>query len=139
MLLGGLKRRGAALVVNHTGIVDNATEYVLGQIAWAEIEKMYPSVLATPLLTNWWKMPTVDRQRGVVVVLKDGVDFHSRTGRRARFVKSALNTRFGPDKSRWLFIPEMLLATTAGDVIRRLNEFYVTQVTKPLSDEGVLS
>ena len=35
---------------------------VLGQIAWAEIEKMYPSVSATPLLTNCVEdLPTVDR------------------------------------------------------------------------------
>lgn len=132
LLLSGLRRRGAALVIDPAGIVDNATEYALGQIAWSEIEKMHTGVWATPLLTNWWKMPAVDRQRGVVVVLKDGIDFHSRAGAGSKLARAALKSQLWQGRGRWLFVPEMLLATTADDVIKQLNKFYIAQVKGPL-------
>lgn len=123
-----LKRQGTALAVNRDGIIVNATGYPLGQLFWNEIEKMYPAEETLRLLAIGWKrMPVISRQRGLVVLLKDGTDFQSRCGSHWR-IGSAFRNKSCRGKNRWLFIPEMMLTTTADDVMMRLNEFYTAQV-----------
>lgn len=111
------KRQEPALIVNPEGIIVNALSQPSGQIAWQDIEKMYPTELTERLFRSiWQKMPVVSKQRGLAIILKAGTDFQR------RYRDS------GIWKVEWLFIPETLLTTTADDVMVRLNKFYVTQV-----------
>lgn len=111
------KRSGPALIVNPDGIIVNALSQTSGQIAWQDIEKMYPMELTERLFqSNWQKMPVVSKQRGLAIILKTGTDFQQRYRDSGRW------------KVQWLFIPEMMLTTTADGVIGRLNEFYIAQV-----------
>ena len=126
-----LKRRGAALAVNKEGIVVNATGYPLGQLFWTDIEKIYPADVNLGFSINRWKQsPGNFRQRGVVVLLKDGVDLQSRY-KSAWRLTAAFQNKSCQGKNRWLFIPELMLTATADDLIVRLNEFYIAQVRDP--------
>jgi hypothetical protein len=123
-----LRHHGSALVVNKIGIIDNATDYTLGQLTWAEIEKMYPWDWTSRLFGNRWpKMPVICRQRGIVICLKEGVSLQTRLQDKSWIRRASFNAEFAQSK-RWLFIPEMLLATSADTLMEHLNEFYVTQV-----------
>ena len=133
VLIRGLRRQKAAFVVNEAGIIDNASESAVGQLAWGEIEKMYPSNWNSRLLLNWWKrMPVISRQRGVVVVLKDDVDLQHCLAGKSKLVRSLMRQWYESGRGRWLFIPEMAIAVTADEMMTRLNDFYATQVREPV-------
>ena len=71
----GLRKRLPAVVINQIGIVDNSSQFALGQLEWDQIEKMYPYEIKSRLIINWWtKMPVIFRQRGVAIILKDSAD-----------------------------------------------------------------
>ena len=124
----GLRRQGKALVVNNLGIMDNATDYTLGQLTWAEIEKMYPWNRTTRLFGNrWQKMPVICRERGIVIYLKEGVSLQTRLQSKSWIRRSSFEAEWSQGK-RWLFISESLLDTPADELMRRLNAFYVAQV-----------
>ena len=111
----GLKQKTPAVVISHTGITDNASQFAFGQLAWDQIEKMYPYDVKTHLITNWWtKMPVVFKQRGVAIQLKDDANLS--------------NVWYRSGKRRWLFIPEMTLPVTANDLMSQINKFYVAEV-----------
>ncbi len=129
VLWRSFKRRRNALVVNHSGIVDNASDYALGQIEWAEIETIYPWDRTLQWFRGHWKnFPIVDRQRGIVVWLKEGVDLQTRLQDKPWLVRNSFKEQFKKRNKVWLFIPETLLDTPADEVMERLNEFYVAQV-----------
>ena len=119
LLMRCWKRSGPALVVNANGIIVNALNQPSGQITWQDIEKMYPMELKERLFRSTWeKMPMLSKQRGLAIILKTGTDFQ-------RSYRDS-----GIWKVHWLFIPELLLTTTADDVMIRLNEFYIAQAIK---------
>ena len=125
----GLRRKGAAIIVNQIGIIDNASDYTLGQLGWEEIEKMYPWDWKSRLLSDRWeKMPVLSKERGIVVELKDGVDLQRLLLGKPRFIRSLTRPWYVGGRGRWLFIPEMVLTVTADDLMTRLNDFYTTQV-----------
>jgi hypothetical protein len=129
----GLRRKEPALVINETGIIDNASDIAPGQLAWGEIEKMYPCDLNSRLLLNWWtKMPVISKQRGITVILKGGVDLQRCLTGKPKFVQSLTRQWHVSGRGRWLFIPEMALAVTADEAMQRLNDFYTTQVRGPV-------
>lgn len=133
VLWRGLRRQEAAIVVNQSGVVDNASEYVLGQLSWDEIEKMYPYDWNSRLLLNWWKrMPVISKQRGIAVVVKDGIDLQHLVHGKSRLIRSLTRQWYVSGRGRWLFIPEMVLAVTADELMKSLNDFYTTQVRGPV-------
>lgn len=125
----GLRRKGTALVVNQAGIVDNASEYILGQLNWDEIEKMCPWDWNSRLFVNWWRrMPIISRQRGVMVIFKAGVDFSPRLRDKSWIIRSSFSDRFTRGRERWIFIPDALLTVTADELMVQLNRFYIAEV-----------
>ena len=125
----GLRRSGAAIVVNQYGIVDNASDYILGQLTWAEIEKMYSCDWKTRLITDRWKrMPVLTKERGVVIILKDDVDFETRLRGKSWIIKPAFKEKFKRGREHWVFVPDVLLTVTADELMVQLNRFYVTEV-----------
>lgn len=125
----GLKRKNPAFIINQTGIVDNASNFCLGQLTWDEIQKMYPWDWNSRLILNWWtKMPITIKQRGVVILLKDGVDFQHRVRRNPWIVRLLMKGWCMKERKRWLFIPEMLLDVTAEEFMQGINSFYISQV-----------
>ncbi len=129
VLVRGLKRADEAVCVNQKGLVDNASGYALGQLAWDEIEKMYPSDLDIRLFASWWdRMPVISKQRGVVVMLKDGVDFQRCLRGKPKLIQSLSRPWYAAGRRRWLFIPEMALAVTADELMTRLNAFYIAEM-----------
>ncbi len=123
-----LRRRGNAFAVNKLGVVDNATDYAFGQLAWNEIEKMYPWSWTTRLLGNRWKqMPVICTERGIVIVLKDNADLRARVQNKSWIRRSAFEAEFAQGR-RWFFVPEAVLPVTASDLMKQINEFYMTQV-----------
>jgi len=129
----GLRRRGTALVINQEGIVDNASDYTLGQLTWGEIEKMYPWDWKTWLLVNRpSKMPVLTKERGIVIVFKDEIDFEPRYRNKPWITRSAYKEKLGRGRKRWIFIPDVLLTVTADELMTRLNDFYTTQVRGPV-------
>ena len=126
-----LMRQGTAVVINREGLVDNATDYALGQITWSEIEKMYPWSWKNHLVSDWLqKMPVICEQRGLMIVLKDGADFQDRLRHKSWIRREAFKSLFVRGQKRWLFVPEMLLDTSAGDLMKRLNGFYSAEVRR---------
>ncbi len=129
----GLKRSGSAVIVNRDGVVDNASDYALGQLTWAEIEKMYPWDWKTWLLVNKpSKMPVLSKERGIVIIFKDEVDFEPRFRGKPWITRSAYKEKLGRGRKRWVFIPDALLTVTADELMTRLNDFYRTQVKGPV-------
>ena len=125
----GLRRQGTALVVNQAGIIDNASEYTLGQLNWGEIEKMYSWDWNSRIFVNWWRrMPIISKQRGVMVIFKDGVDFSPRLRDKPWIIRSSFNDRFTRGRRRWIFIPDILLTVTADELMAQLNRFYIAEV-----------
>jgi|GEM_PF-7074042 len=125
----GLRRQGAALVVNQAGLVDNASEYALGQLTWDEIEKMYPWDWNSRLLVGWWRiMPIISKQRGIVVILKDGVNFQHLLRSKSKIIRLLSKQWYVAGRGRWLFIPEMVLTVTADEMMTQLNRFYSAEV-----------
>ena len=125
----GMRREGPALVINEAGIVDNASDIALGQLAWGEIEKIYLCEWKARLLVDrWTKMPVISKQRGVTVLLKDSVDFQHLLLEKPRIVRLLSKQWYASSRGRWLFIPDALLTVTADELMAQLNRFYVTEV-----------
>lgn len=125
----GLRRQEPALAINETGVVDNASDIAPGQLAWNEIEKMYPSEWKLRLLLDWWRrMPVISKQRGIVVILKDDVNFQRCLLGKPRFTQWLTRPWYVGGRGRWLFIPEIVLTVSADELMLRLNDFYTTQV-----------
>ncbi len=127
----GLKRKGAAVIVNKNGIVDNASDCAVGSLAWDEIETMYRWDLNSRLLVNWWeRMPVISRQRGIVVILKDSANLQRLLLAKPRLIRLLSKQWYVSGRRRWLFIPEAMLTVSADELMRRLNLFYVTEVRR---------
>ena len=91
----GLKQRSSAIIVNSLGVVDNASNYALGQLLWPEIEKMYPQTITYRLFgSRWQKMPVVSSYRRIVIVLKEGVDVQARLQQKSWSVKYTFKEQF---------------------------------------------
>jgi hypothetical protein len=128
----GLRRKTPAVVVNRDGIVDNASPYALGQLGWDEIEKMYPGDWTVRLFGGRSRrMPVINKQRGIAVILKDGVDLQRCLVGKPKFVRSMARPWYARERGRWLFIPEMMLTVPADELMRQINHFYTTQVLGP--------
>ena len=129
LLSRGLGKKIPAVVINQIGIQDNASKFSLGQLAWSEIEKMYPCDCKSRLLANRWrKMPVIFKQHGITIILKDSADLRHLQANKPRWVQKLSQEWYRPRNGRWLFIPEMLLDTPAIEVMERLNQFYVAEV-----------
>lgn len=125
----GVRRKGPAIVINEVGVVDNASDIAPGQLAWGEIEKIYPCDWNSRLLVDrWTKMPVISKQRGVTVILKDGVDFQHLLLKRPKIIRLLSKEWYASGRGRWLFIPETMLTVTADELMRQLNSFYVAEV-----------
>lgn len=128
VLSRGIRRKDAAIVVNDNGVVDNASVYALGELAWNEIEKIYPSDWNSRLIPNWKKTPVISRQRGIVVILKDSANLQRLLLAKPRLTRLLSKQWYVSGRRRSLFIPEAMLTVSADELMRRLNLFYVTEV-----------
>lgn len=120
-----LKSGTPALVVNKTGVVDNASFAGLGLLRWNEIEKMYPANLEVPLGFGL----RLKSRRMVVIVLKDMDALY------ARMPPLRAWLLVGPKRLRrdWIGICDKILTVTADEFIQRLNVFYIASVQEQSS------
>ena len=72
-------------------------------------------------------MPVICTERGVVIVLKDNADLRARVQNKSWIRRLAFEAEFAQGR-RWFFVPEAVLPVTASDLMKQINEFYVTQV-----------
>lgn len=73
-------------------------------------------------------MPVLTKERGVVIILKDDVDFETRLRDKSWIIKLAFKEKFKRGLERWVFVPDVLLTVTADELMVQLNRFYVTEV-----------
>lgn len=125
----GLAKKASAVIINSSGVVDNASRLAPGQLAWVEIERMYPYEVKTHLIAaQWKKIPVTTRQRGVAILLKDSADLRHLLVAKPWLIRLLQKEWYRSRKRRWLFIPEMVLPVTAHDLMRQINTFYVAEV-----------
>ncbi len=128
IISSGLKKKMPAIIVDHAGLVDNASVFAVGQLAWDQIEKMYPKSWTMRLFKNrWLRTPVIYNGRGVLIILKDNGDLQARIQSKSWLKKTSFETGFARGR-RWLFIPEMVLPITAYDLMSQINKFYVAEV-----------
>ncbi len=66
------QRNEPAMILNKTGLVDYASGYMVGQLAWDEIQSMYPWTREHRLLPNrFFRTPIIAKHRFFCVVLKE--------------------------------------------------------------------
>jgi len=119
------QRNEPAMTANKTGVVDHASGYRVGQIAWDEIQRMGPWTREVRLLSNrFFKTPIIAKHRFFVIALKDRAYLE----RLPRFTSFCLKMDTNHGQGRWLLVPEYLLEITSDEVMTRLNRFYTTQV-----------
>ena len=120
-----LRQGEPAIIINKTGIADHVSNYMVGQLAWNEIQRMHPWTLEYRLLPNrFYKMPVVARHPGFVIVLKDKTYLQRLP--RSKVLQIKIDNV--GDNGRWIFISENFLDVTADELVRRINQFYTTQV-----------
>jgi len=73
-------------------------------------------------------MPVLTKERGVVIILKDDVDFEARLRGKSWIIKPAFKEKFKRGREHWVFVPDVLLTVTADELMVQLNRFYVTEV-----------
>lgn len=121
----GLLHSNAAIVVNRSGIIDNASGYIVGQIAWHEIQRMHPWTIEFQLLPNrFFKTPTFARHPGFVIVFKDKAYLERLPYTKSLWIRIDSVTGGGS----WLFVPGRFLGVTPDELMRQINRFYTTQV-----------
>ncbi len=114
-----------ALVINRTGIVARASGYMVGQLAWDEIQKMHLWTDERRLISNrFFKTRIIARYRMIVIVMKDK-SYLQRLPRVTAFqIKIDNRCRNGG----LVFVPEYLLEITSDEVMTRLNAYYIAEV-----------
>lgn len=120
----GLRCGEPAIVINKAGIVDHASTYMVGQLAWDEIQRMHPWTMERRVLPNrFFKMP-IARHPGFVIVLKDKAYLERLPRTKAFQIKIDNFTGHG----RWIFVPGTYLDITPGELMTQLNRFYIAEV-----------
>ena len=121
----GLLYNDPAIVINKDGIVDNASGYMVGQIAWHEIERMHPWSMEARFLQNrFFKTPIIARHPGFVIVFKNKAYLERLPQTKSFWMRVDHITGYG----KWLFVPGSLLGVTPDELMRRLNSFYIAEV-----------
>lgn len=121
----GLRQGEPAIIINGIGIVDNISAYPAGQLAWSEIERMYPWTSEARLLSNrFFKTPILAKRRFIVIKMKDTTYLKRLPWFQSFWIR--VDNYYG--RGQWILVPESYLEITADELMQRLNRFYTTQV-----------
>ena len=120
----GLRFGEPAIVINKVGIVDHASTYMVGQLAWDEIQRMHPWTMERRVLPNRFFKTPIARHPGFVIVLKDRAYLRGLSQIKSFWIKVDDITGRG----RWLFVPAKSLGVTPGELMAQLNRFYIAEV-----------
>ena len=128
IISGGLRKKVPAIVVDHGGVADNASQFALGQLAWDQIEKMYPWTWIMRLFENrWLRMPAIYTERGFVIVLKNNPDLTAQIQSKSWIKRTPFEVEWARGR-RWLFVPEAVLPVTVNALMEQINKFYIAEV-----------
>ena len=114
-----------AFIINRTGIVARASGYMVGQLTWDEIQKMYLWTDERRLMSNrLFKTRIIARYRMIVIVMKD----KSYLERLPRFTAFQIKIDNRCKNGELVLVPEYLLEITSDEVMAQLNRFYIAEV-----------
>lgn len=121
-----LRRDLPAVVFRRDGIFDNASGYWVGLLPWSDLARIYPSeiYLGLRFASRVRLRVPYRRRRMVTIEIKDAVGFRSRLP----WLKATCLRLEQPQGT--LRIGDGLLAVTAEEFMRRLNDYYVTRVRR---------
>ena len=114
-----------AFIINRTGIVARASGYMVGQLAWDEIQKMYLWTDERCLISNrLFKTRIIAKYRMIVIVMKD----KSYLERLPPFTAFQIKIDNRCKNGKLVLVPEYLLEITSGELMAQLNRFYTAEV-----------
>jgi hypothetical protein len=122
------QRNEPAMIINRTGIVDHVSTYMVGQIAWDEIQRIGPWTRERRLIPNpFLKTPLISKYRFVAIVMKDKAYLERLPRLKSLQLRIDANACYG----RQLLVPENFLEINADELLTRLNDFYMKEVRGP--------
>ena len=124
--LGRLKNGGPAFAITKAGIEDYASVYRVGPLSWTEMERMYPWNREQRFFPNrFFATPLVRRDKCLVIRIKDPLNYLDRIPS-TRAWQARIDASIG--KGRYVVVPEALLSSPVDEVLKNLNQFYLSHV-----------